>query len=105
MDQLEFDKLVIEFQSGRLSRDQLLRRGLALGLSLSSLGGVLAASANAKISSSKKVSLTVLDWGPPYSSALQKYVVTPFDSANGTSVTFEEQAKASDSLAKIQAQK
>src|SRR3954471_11499557 len=106
MDAQHVSELVDELSSGRLSRREFVTRALAAGLSLSALGGMLATSARGGLATAAAdKSLSVLDWGGPYADALNKYAGDPFSARTGAKLKFTEQARASDSLAKIQAQK
>src|ERR1700682_5866319 len=103
MSTTEVDRLTDRLLRGAISRRQFLGRGAALGVSATPLGAILDACGSSAASTAKK-ELSVLGWGGSYGDALKKWVSQPFAAANNATVTFQEQAKAADSLAKIQAQ-
>lgn len=103
MSTTEVDRLTDRLLRGAISRRQFLARGAALGVSATALGAILDACGSSAASTAKK-DLSVLGWGGSYGDALKKWVSQPFEAANNATVTFQEQAKAADSLARIQAQ-
>src|SRR5215471_3437888 len=101
------DGLVRSYAGGQVSRRQFMRRGLALGLSLSSISGLLAACGQLPIPGAGPApasDLSVLAWGGSYGDALRKFISDPFAQAHGDKVLVQEQAVAEQSLAKLKAE-
>src|SRR4249919_1400473 len=92
------DELMGAYAGGQVSRRQFMQRGLALGLSLTSISGLLTACSQIPIPGTSGAApapdLSVLAWGGSYGDALRKFISDPFAQAHGNKVLVQEQAVA-----------
>jgi spermidine/putrescine-binding protein len=105
MSDREMGNLIEDYVSGRMSRGQLIMRGLALGISLTSLDAILASSAAASEGVIDASTLNIIAWGGGYGDSLKKYVNDPFAKRYGTKIRVQEQSQAALSLPKLLARK
>src|SRR5262245_5208724 len=87
---------------GRLTRRDFVKRGIGLGLSLPTLA---AASRRRSVAHAAPAELNVIGWGGQYGDAIDKWVNKPFEAATRVKVVMQYQAVASQSLAKLHAEK
>jgi putative spermidine/putrescine transport system substrate-binding protein len=121
MSAREVDRLTVQFVRGEMSRRTFIRRLLALGISLTSISAILAACGQAASStqpttpgagassptstSGPTVSeLNMIGWGGLFGDSLKQWVIDPFEAEHNVTVLLQEQAFASESLAKLQAE-
>jgi spermidine/putrescine-binding protein len=101
MAEYDVASLLDQRVQGKISRREFFLRGLALGVSLTSLATLLDAAGTPADAAGD---LNVLGWGGSYQDALVKWVNTPFEAANKLKVSFQAQGFAAQSLAKIEAE-
>ena len=102
MPKSELAILLDQCVRGELSRRQFFLRGMALGCTLASLAILIDAardSAAAANELSARVGWFLSGW------ARAKWVTNPFEKASNANISFQKQGFASQSLAKIQAEK